>query len=171
MRHNGVLSNPHSHCQTLLLTRAATPSRGSGLGLDCFFGGGCYQVFPLCRDFSDDWEHPHFWCCAALSPFAPSPRAAKPCTLCHRQTERHSMTTAIVGTVITAAALGITLYVSREAYLQGSLFSWHPFCMSLGALGLSTAGIQAVRSRRRVQGIQPKTQRVQVRMSLLLAHV
>lgn len=69
----------------------------------------------------------------------------------------------MIGTTTTAAGLGLALYVSLQAYRQGGLFAWHPFCMSLGGLGLSTAGIQAVRSRRHVQGIQPKTQRVKVR--------
>lgn len=68
----------------------------------------------------------------------------------------------MIGTVSTAAGLGLAMYVSLKAYGQGGLFAWHPFCMSLGALALSTASIQMVRSRRAVEGIQPKTQRVQV---------
>ena len=67
-----------------------------------------------------------------------------------------------MGTASTVAGMGIALYVSLEAYNQGGLFAWHPFCMSLGALGLSTAGIQAVRSRRTAEGLQAKTRRVQV---------
>lgn len=68
----------------------------------------------------------------------------------------------MIGTMTTATGLGLALYVSMQAYSQGGLFSWHPLCMSLGALGLSTAGIQAVRSRRSAEGIQAKTQRVKV---------
>lgn len=68
----------------------------------------------------------------------------------------------MLGAVTTAAGAGLALYISREAYSQGGLFAWHPFCMSVGAVFLSTAGIQAVRSRRLVQGIEPKTTRVQV---------
>lgn len=62
----------------------------------------------------------------------------------------------------TAAGVGLAIYVSREAYSQGGLFAWHPFCMSLGAIGLSTAGIHAVRSRRSVPSLGAKTTRVQV---------
>lgn len=70
---------------------------------------------------------------------------------------------AMIGMMTTGLGLGLALYVSLVAYNQGGLFSWHPFLMSTGALGLSTAGIQAVRSRHAVSGIQPKSQRVQVR--------
>lgn len=69
----------------------------------------------------------------------------------------------MIGAATTTAGLSLALYVSFQAYQQGGLFAWHPFCMSMGALGLSTATIQAVRSRRTVEGIQSKTQRVQVR--------
>eukprot|EP00904_Undaria_pinnatifida_P012759 jgi/Undpi1/8613/HiC_scaffold_25.g11078.m1 len=72
----------------------------------------------------------------------------------------------MMGTASTVAGMGIALYVSLEAYNQGGLFAWHPFCMSLGALGLSTAGIQAVRSRRTAEGLQAKTRRVQLHSAL-----
>lgn len=68
----------------------------------------------------------------------------------------------MIGAATTTAGLGLALYVSLQAYQQGGLFAWHPFCMSMGAIGLSTATVQAVRSRRTVEGIQSKTQRVQV---------
>lgn len=73
---------------------------------------------------------------------------------------------AMISTMTTVLGLGLALYVSQVAYNQGGLFAWHPVLMSLSALGLSTAGIQAVRSRHAVGGIQPKTQRVQVRARL-----
>lgn len=75
---------------------------------------------------------------------------------------RHTLVI-MIGAATTTAGLGLALYVSLQAYQQGGLFAWHPFCMSMGALGLSTATVQAVRSRRTVEGIQSKTQRVQVR--------
>ncbi|CAM9938501.1 unnamed protein product [Pylaiella littoralis] len=68
----------------------------------------------------------------------------------------------MISTMTTVLGLGLALYVSQVAYNQGGLFAWHPVLMSLSALGLSTAGIQAVRSRHAVGGIQPKTQRVQL---------
>lgn len=69
----------------------------------------------------------------------------------------------MIGMATTALGLGLALYVSLQAYNQGMvLFSWHPVLMSVSALFLSTAGIQAVRSRHAVGGMQPKTQRVQV---------
>lgn len=68
----------------------------------------------------------------------------------------------MIGTATTVAGMGMALYISLEAYSQGGRFAWHPFCMSLGALGLSTAGIQAVRSRRTAEGLQAKTRRTQV---------
>lgn len=69
----------------------------------------------------------------------------------------------MIGMMTTVLGLGLALYVSQVAYDQGGLFAWHPVLMSLSALGLSTAGIQAVRSRHAVGGMQPKTRRVQVR--------
>lgn len=72
--------------------------------------------------------------------------------------------TRMIGMATTALGLGLALYISLQAYNQGMvLFSWHPILMSGSALFLSTAGIQAVRSRHAVGGMQPKTQRVQVR--------
>lgn len=76
--------------------------------------------------------------------------------------------TTMIGTATTVAGLGMALYISLEAYSQGGRFAWHPFCMSLGALGLSTAGIQAVRSRRTAEGLKAKTRRTQVWYGLLL---
>lgn len=70
----------------------------------------------------------------------------------------------MIGMLTTALGLGLALYISFQAYNQGMvLFSWHPVLMSFSALFLSTAGIQAVRSRHAVGGMGPKTQRVQVR--------
>lgn len=66
---------------------------------------------------------------------------------------------AIVTSVVGAA---LAFHISRVAYQQGGLFAWHPVCMSLGALFISTVSIHAVRSKRSVNGIKPKTARVQV---------
>lgn len=68
----------------------------------------------------------------------------------------------MLAVLTTAAAAGLAIYVSREAYSQGGLFAWHPFCMSVGAIALSTAGVHAVRSRRSVPSLGAKTTRVQV---------
>lgn len=68
----------------------------------------------------------------------------------------------MIGMMTTVLGLGLALFISLEAYSQGGLFAWHPFLMSVGALGLPTAGIQAVKSRHAVGGMPPKTQRVQV---------
>lgn len=68
----------------------------------------------------------------------------------------------MIGMLTTFLGLGLAAYISLQAYGQGGLFSWHPFLMSFGSLFLSAAGIQAVRSRHRVGGMAPKTQRVQV---------
>lgn len=66
----------------------------------------------------------------------------------------------VIFTLLAGAVLA--LYISFEAFQQGGLFSWHPICASLGPLFFGTASIFAVRSRHSVQGIQPKTLRVQV---------
>ncbi|CBJ32849.1 cytochrome b-561 domain containing 2 [Ectocarpus siliculosus] len=72
----------------------------------------------------------------------------------------------MIGMMTTVLGLGLALFISIEAYSQGGLFAWHPFLMSFGALGLPTAGIQAVRSRHAVGGMAPKTQRVQLHSAL-----
>lgn len=68
----------------------------------------------------------------------------------------------MIGVMTTVLGLGLAVFISLQAYSQGGLFAWHPFLMSVGALGLPIAGIQAVRSRHAVGGMGPKTQRVQV---------
>ena len=74
----------------------------------------------------------------------------------------------MIGSIATVVGFVIATIVSLEALLvspgRQHLFAWHPFLMSMGALGLSTAGIQAVRSRWGTKGIQSKTRRVQVRV-------
>lgn len=70
--------------------------------------------------------------------------------------------------VTTTLGFIVATITSLEALLvsPGSLqlFAWHPFLMSMGAVGLTTAGIQAVRSRWTVDGVQSKIIRVQVRL-------
>ncbi|CAM9748325.1 unnamed protein product [Ascophyllum nodosum] len=76
----------------------------------------------------------------------------------------------MIGSIATVVGFVIATIVSLEALLvspgRQHLFAWHPFLMSMGALGLSTAGIQAVRSRWGTKGIQSKTRRVQFHSAL-----
>ena len=73
--------------------------------------------------------------------------------------------------VTTAIGFIVATIISLEALLvsPGSLelFAWHPFLMSMGAVGLTTAGIEAVRLRWTVEGVQSKIIRVQVYLGII----